>query len=324
MVIVTGGAGFIGSALVWGLNKAGKSDILLVDDVDHNEKEHNIGGLSYEELVGIDDFHKRLLVGGYDQLEIEAVLHMGACANTMERRWNFLLKRNVEYSQDVIRWCTDRGVRCIYASSAAVYGDGKQGFTDNDDLFDYLKPLNLYGKSKLDVDIWARDSGYLDEVVGLRYFNVFGPNEAHKENMQSVIGRKYMQIEQEGSIGLFKSYRDDFEDGEQARDFVYIKDVVKVVLYFLEQKELSGIFNVGCGVARTWNSVAKAIFSALDRVGDIRYIEMPQELREQYQYRTVADIGKLRGIGFKCDFTPLEEAVSEYINEYLVPHQHLT
>lgn len=323
MIIVTGGAGLIGSALVWGLNQRGDTDILIVDEIDHDEKEHNIAPLRYERLVGIQEFREMVREGLLDSEGAQAVLHMGACSNTTEEDWDYLADNNVAYTQELIRWCSDRGVRCIYASSAAVYGDGNRGFSDDHDMFDVLEPLNLYGKSKLEVDVWARDAGHLGDVVGLRYFNVFGPNEWHKEGMRSVALKKWEQFKKEGKIELFKSENDDYADGEQERDFVYIKDAVKATLHFLDNPEEMGVYNIGTGNAQTWKAMAGGIFTALGAEPKIEYIDLPVELKEQYQYHTQADISKLRESGYTESFTELREAVEDYASHYLEPHRHL-
>jgi len=323
MIVITGGAGFIGSALLWALNERGQRNVLVVDEIDHAEKERNLGPLHYEKLIGIKDFREQLLSGDYDSAGVEAVIHLGACSDTTEQDWDYLADNNVEYSKDIIRWCADRGVRCLYASSAATYGDGSLGFSDEHELFDELKPLNLYGKSKLSVDIWARDGGYLDTVVGLRYFNIYGPNEAHKEHMRSVVAKKFEEIRQKETIELFKSYNKKYADGEQERDFMYVKDAVAVTLFLLDQPELAGVYNVGTGEARTWNDMAKAMFAALTLEPDIRYIDMPEQVREHYQYHTQADLTKLAKAGFKASFAGLEQAISDYVARYLVPDLHL-
>ncbi len=323
MIIITGAAGFIGSALVWALNKQGRSDLLLVDEVDHDEKEHNIGHLKYDRLVGIKEFGQQLQAGDFNAAQVDAILHMGACSDTTEGNWEYLLDNNVEYTKDIIRWCADRGVRCVYASSAATYGDGSQGFSDNHDLFERLQALNLYGKSKLLVDIWARDGGYLEHAVGLRYFNVYGPNEQHKEHMQSVIAKKFPQIQDKRYIELFKSNNPEYRDGEQERDFLYIKDAVAMTLFFLQNKEAAGVYNIGTGKARTWNEVAAAMFSAMEQTPDIRYVELPENLEGQYQYHTEADITKLQKAGWKAPIGTLEESIQDYVQNYLLPHKHL-
>ncbi len=334
MIVITGAAGFIGSALLWALNERGESNILLVDDVGHDEKECNIAPLKYEELVGIKEFRERLRAGDYDPTSprlrgagIEAILHMGACSSTTETDWEYLLDNNVEYSKDIIRWCSDRGARCVYASSGATYGDGARGYSDDHALFGELVPLNLYGKSKLLVDIWARDGGYLNPptggVAGVRYFNVFGPNEYHKGEMASVPFKKFHQMQQEGVVELFKSNHPDFGDGEQKRDFIYIKDVLAATLWLLDHREAAGIYNVGTGKARSWNDVARAMFFAVGKMPNIRYVDMPANLKNQYQNFTQADISKLRATGYGEEMTELEDAIADYVQNYLIPKKSL-
>lgn len=323
MIVITGGAGFIGSALLWALNERGRSDIMIVDELDHQEKENNIGPLQYEELVGIDEFQDKLRAGDYDDRGIEALLHLGAISATTEKSWEKLEQRNVGYSQDIIRWCADRGVRCIYASSGQTYGFGEQGYSDDHQLFNLLKTITSYGKSKLLVDIWARDAGYLDKVVGLRYFNVFGPNENHKKDMRSVVAKQYEMIKANGYVELFKSDKKDYADGEQQRDFIYIKDAVAATLFFLDNPQANGVYNIGTGQASTWNQLAQAMFAGLKLKPDIRYVDMPAELKGKYQYFTQADITKLRAAGFKQEFTLLADAVEDYIVNYLETNKHL-
>src|SRR3989344_5110052 len=326
MIIVTGGAGLIGSATVWALNERGRDDIVVVDDIleDETEKEHNIGHLRYDQLVGIADFRTQLLAGEWDNSQVEAIIHLGACSSTTEKNWDYLLDNNVEYTKDIIRWCADHNARCIYASSAATYGNGEQGYNDDHALFNDLVPLNLYGKSKLLVDIWARDGGYLNHAVGLRYFNVFGPNEWHKEAMKSVVATKYPELAEGKPITLFKSYKEGYGNGEQKRDFVYVKDAVRATLFFLDNPEPAGVFNVGMGVARSWLDLARAMFAALEKPEHIEFIDMPDGLKNQYQYFTQANIKKLTVAGFDSNANyRLEDAVKEYVTEYLQPHMHL-
>jgi ADP-L-glycero-D-manno-heptose 6-epimerase len=323
MIIVTGGTGFIGSAVVWALNKRGDNDIVIVDWLDHPEKEHNVAPLRYEKLIGGDEFREQLVQGDFDEANVSAVIHLGAISSTAEQDWSKLQDNNVDFSQEVIRWCVDRGVRCVYASSGAVYGKGEAGYSDDTELFERLAPLNLYGKSKLMVDIWVRDGGYLDQVAGLRYFNVFGPNEYHKEHMRSVIAKKFEEVRGRSVIELFASDNPEYKDGEQMRDFLYVTDAVAATLHFVDTPDAAGIFNVGTGAARTWNDVATAMFAALGKKPDIRYIEMPVELAEQYQYFTQADTTRLKGAGFSQKMVSLEDAVSDYVGNYLAPHRHL-
>lgn len=313
----------IGSALLWALNERGRSDVIIVDELDHEEKERNIGHLQYEELINIDAFHQQLRQGDLAERGIEAIFHLGAISDTTEKSWERLMERNVTYTQDIIRWCVDHEVRCVYASSGQTYGFGEQGYSDDHELFDKLKTITLYGKSKLLVDIWARDAGYLEQVVGLRYFNVFGPNENHKGGMRSVIAKQYDTIKEKGFIELFKSSDPNYADGEQQRDFIYVKDAVDATLFFGDNRTLAGVYNVGGGKARTWNEVARAMFTALSVPPDIRYVDMPALLQGKYQYFTQADITKLRSVGYRKEFISLEDSVADYINNYLVPHKHL-
>ncbi len=323
MLILTGGAGFIGSALLFELNQRGCSDVIVVDVVDHPRKERNLAALKYEELIGVGEFREKLAGGAYDRSGVSGVLHLGACSATTETDWDYLYDNNVVFSQELIRWCARGDVRCVYASSAATYGDGESGYSDDHALFDNLKPMNLYGKSKLDLDIWARDQGLLGSVAGLRYFNVFGPNEWHKEGMRSVVNKKLPEIEEEGRMTLFKSYRDDYSDGGQERDFVYVSDVVDITLWMLGHPEANGVFNVGTGIARTWNDLARSMFSAVSKTENIEYVEMPDNLREQYQYHTRADISKLRSVGYDGEFVSLESAVKNYVVDHLQSDRHL-
>lgn len=333
MIIVTGAAGFIGSAIVWALNERGKGDILVVDSIDptslelrgagHNEKEHNLAPLGYEQIISGDEFRQKLREGYYDSQNVEGIIHMGAISATTEQDWEKLEDNNIEFTQEVVRWSDDHDVRCVYASSGATYGDGGQGYDDDHELFDKLEPLNLYGKSKLLVDIWARDGGYLDKVAGLRYFNVFGPNEYHKEHMRSVVVKKYDQLKEEGIIELFKSNSPEYKDGQQMRDFLYVKDAVSATLFFFDHPKVNGVFNIGTGEARTWNDVAKAMFAAVDRETNIQYVDLPEEIKDQYQNYTQADITKLRGVGYKLKMTSVEDAVKEYLVNYLDSHKHL-
>ncbi|MBI4022493.1 MAG: ADP-glyceromanno-heptose 6-epimerase [Candidatus Andersenbacteria bacterium] len=323
MIIVTGGAGFIGSALVWALNARGERDIVIVDALDHDEKEHNVAPLAYERLLGGNEFRQQLAAGEFDRAEVKAVLHMGAISSTTEQDWNKLQDVNVSFTQEIIRWCADHSVRCVYASSGAVYGDGAAGYSDEAALFDRLQPLNLYGKSKLLVDIWARDGGYLKSAVGVRYFNVFGPDEYHKKHMRSVIAKKFDEVQRGEALKLFRSNNVQYKDGEQQRDFLYVKDAAAATSFLLDQPQAAGVFNIGTGRARTWNDVAHGLFGALRRQPCIEYIDLPADLKDQYQNFTQADITRLRAAGWRQKMTSLEDAVTEYVQQYLIPHRHL-
>jgi ADP-L-glycero-D-manno-heptose 6-epimerase len=317
MLVITGSAGFIGSALVWGFNGRGFDDILIVDSLGKDEKWKNLLNLRFQDFMDKDEFLIRLEKGELDS-KVEDIIHMGACSDTMERDADFLLRNNYEYSKRLALWCLKRGKRLLYASSAATYGDGKMGFSDEHSLLPSLRPLNIYAYSKHLFDLWAYRNGFLDRMVGLKYFNVFGPNEYHKGEMRSVIHKAYEQIKREGKIRLFKSYNPNFKDGWQMRDFIYIKDAIEATIFLYENKEARGIYNIGTGRARSFYDLAMAVFRALDVEPNIEFIDMPEEIRDKYQYWTQADISKLRKAGFEREFTPLEEAVNDYIRNYLL------
>jgi ADP-L-glycero-D-manno-heptose 6-epimerase len=322
MIVVTGGAGFIGSALIARLNGRGVGDILVVDELGTDEKWKNLRNLSFADYVDKDDFLEMVLADKVPS-GIRAVLHMGACTDTTERDAAYLMKNNYEYSKLLAQWATDAKVRFIYASSAATYGDGSAGFDDDEERLEELRPLNMYGYSKQLFDLWAQRSGLLRKIVGLKYFNVFGPNEYHKGDMRSFVVKAFEQINERGWVGLFKSHNPKYADGEYVRDFVYIKDAVEMTLFFLDKPAAAGLFNIGTGRARTWNDMVKAVFAAMDKKPDIRYVEMPESIRSQYQYFTEADITKLRKAGYKKETTPLEDAIKDYVQNYLAPNQYL-
>ncbi len=317
MIVVTGGAGFIGSALVQDLNARGRSDILIVDVLDHVEKEKNLGHLRYAQFLDRDDFMAQ--IQSRSLKDVTAVFHLGACSSTTETDEAFLRKNNFEYTRDLAIFALETGARFIYASSAATYGNGDRGYDDDESCLEILQPLNPYGHSKHQLDLWARDQGWLDRIVGLKYFNVFGPNENHKEDMRSMVLKGYLQARDTGRIRLFKSYRPEYEHGGQVRDFIYIKDAVAMTLFFYDHPGIGGIFNVGTGRERNWNDLAASIFSAMGRETQIEYIEMPGSLRDQYQYHTCAEIRKIRATGFEQSLRSLEEGVQDYIQNYLVP-----
>jgi ADP-L-glycero-D-manno-heptose 6-epimerase len=314
-VIVTGGAGFIGSAFVWKLNQQGIDDILIVDELGVDEKWKNLVGLRYADYRHKDDF-LRCVETGTVEMQPDAIVHMGACSATTERDAEYLMRNNYRYTRTLAEWAIAKGSRFLYASSAATYGDGEAGFDDAADI-DSLTPLNMYGYSKQIFDLEARRNGMLDRIVGLKFFNVFGPNEYHKADMTSVVFKAFQQIENEGAIRLFRSYRSDYGDGDQVRDFVYVKDCIEVMWWLLETPSVNGLFNVGTGKARSWNELARAIFAAAGRPEKIEYIPMPEALQGKYQYYTKATSEKLQRAGCPVAFRSLEESVSDYVVGYL-------
>ncbi len=315
-VIVTGGAGFIGSAFVWRLNQEGIDDILVVDELGTSDKWKNLVGLRYTDFVHKDAFLQQVRENAVT-FAPDAIIHMGACSATTERDADFLMENNFHYTRTLAEWSIAHGVRFLYASSAATYGDGNDGFQDGDEITPTLTPLNMYGYSKHIFDLHALRTGLVNQMVGLKFFNVFGPNEYHKGSMTSVVYNSFHQILKEGKVKLFRSYREDYGDGDQKRDFVYIKDCVEVMLWLLNHPEVNGIFNIGTGAARPWNALASAVFSAMGREKEIEYVPMPDTLIDRYQYFTEADMRKLRAAGCTLPFRSLEEAVHDYVTGYL-------
>ncbi|MFP4679265.1 MAG: ADP-glyceromanno-heptose 6-epimerase [Chitinispirillaceae bacterium] len=323
MIVVTGGAGFIGSACVWALNTRGRDDILVVDRLRSGEKWRNLASLSYSDYMDKEDFVARLESGTFGS-QIEAIIHLGACSSTTEKDADYLADNNYRYTCRIASWWEkNQNVRFIYASSAATYGNGDQGYEDDESRLNALRPLNMYGYSKHMFDMYARRRGLLEKIVGLKYFNVFGPNEGHKNDMRSVVSKAFESARDEGVISLFKSARQEYAHGEQKRDFVYVKDAVDMTLHFLQNRDVGGIFNVGTGRARTWNDLAAALFSALGKPTRIEYIDMPESLEKKYQYYTQARTGKLRNIGCSHECMSLEDSVRDYVCNYLVPGNHL-
>jgi len=326
MIIVTGGAGLIGSAVVWRLNQLGHENIVIVDHLGTSDKWANLAPLRFKDYLEKEDLLPLLERGTNSPVgtqRVQAIIHLGACSSTTERDASYLIRNNFDYSKQLARFALENNVRFIYASSAATYGDGAQGFSDDETRLTGLRPLNGYGYSKQMFDLWLQQHGMLDKVVGLKYFNVFGPNEQHKGEMRSVVLKAFEQVQGTGSMTLFRSHRPEYGDGEQLRDFVYVKDAVAMTLFFLEHPEANGIFNVGTGQARSWNDLAHALFAALGRPANISYIDMPEHIRPRYQYYTCAENAKLRLAGYGGVFTSLEEAVADYVKGYLLPGLHL-
>lgn len=320
--IVTGASGLIGSAAVWALNKAGEHDILAVDHLGNSEKWKNLRALRFTDYMERDTFMEYLLEG--DILDgVQGIIHMGACSSTTETDATYLVHNNFEYTKTLAELAAAKGIRFIYASSAATYGDGEQGYKDDESRIEELRPLNMYGYSKQMFDLWAKKNGLLKEITGVKFTNVYGPNELHKGGMRSMVCRSFEQIRDNGCVNLFKSYHPDYADGEQKRDFLYVKDAVDMVLFLLERKNLTGLYNIGSGKAETWNQLATAAFAAMGREVKINYIEMPEHLKGKYQYYTCADMSKMRAAGYTKEPTSLEDAIRDDIQVYLQPGKFL-
>ena len=317
MIVVTGGAGFIGSAFVWKLNREGIDDIVIVDRLGTSEKWKNLVNLRFIEYIKKDDF-LQMIYADQVPFKASAVVHMGACSSTTERDADYLWMNNYLYTCRLADWALRNQVRFIYASSAATYGDGTKGFSDDDALIPGLRPINMYGYSKHVFDLWVLKQQAEKKVAGIKFFNVFGPNEYHKGDMASVIFKSFNQIRETGRVRLFKSYRKEYGNGEQVRDFVYVKDCVDILWWLLKHIEVNGIFNLGTGKARSWNDLVQAVFAAMGMQPGVEYIDMPPGLPEQYQYFTEAKMDKLRATGCPLAFRSLEDAVQDYVANYLL------
>lgn len=313
MIVLTGGAGFIGSCFLAALNAAGRTDVLVVDSLGKGEKWKNLVGRVFIGMVGKEEFRDMMAVG--DVEDVEAVIHMGACSSTTETDADYLYDNNYRYSVDVAEFALERDARFIYASSAATYGNGDQGYSD---ASTELRPLNMYGYSKHLFDQWVRTEGLEQSCVGLKFFNVFGPNENHKGAMASLISKSVTQILETGSVQLFKSTNPAYVDGGQMRDFVYVKDVCNVMMRLLGQPQVHGIMNLGTGVARSWNDVMNAVFTAMGLEPNIVYVDMPAELTQQYQSYTRADMSTMEAAMPGLTFGSLEQTVADYVRGYLL------
>lgn len=319
MIIVTGGAGFIGSCIVRTLNDMGIEDIVIVDNIQSTDKWMNMRNKKYLEYINRDDFLNRL---GAFAGKVTHIIHMGACSATTERNFDFLYRNNFEYTKTLWNFCAENDCSFIYASSAATYGDGSNGFDDCSDV-KMLRPLNGYGYSKQLFDLWVeKEIGAGNPTpkqhVGFKFFNVYGPNEYFKGSMASVIFHTFNDVMATGKKGLFKSYNPDYEDGGQLRDFVYVKDICKVIKFMMENPQINGLFNLGTGKARSFYDLAVATFHAMGKNPNIEFIDMPETLRGKYQYYTQASMEKLHSVGYREPFYSLEDGTTDYVRNYLL------
>lgn len=316
MIVVTGAAGFIGSYVVGKLNREGYRDIVLVDKYDDPLKFQNFQTKTYSEMIDRDYFFDWL---ADNEKFVQIIIHLGARTDTVGQEPEIYQKLNLEYSQKIWKACIQYGLPLIYASSASTYGDGQLGFDDSHSLIPELKPLNLYAQSKQDFDCWVLEQKEQPFFwAGLKFFNVFGPNEYHKERMASVILQAYYTISETNRMDLFRSHHPDIRDGEQARDFIYVEDIAKVILFFMLHRNSPGIYNVGTGVARSYLSLAKAVFKSMNLPENIGFMDTPNDLRGKYQYYTCANIQKLRNAGYSENFYSLEEGIYDYVRNYLI------
>lgn len=315
MIVVTGAAGFIGSCLISRLNKDNFNYIIAVDDFSNQEKNKNLEGKTIQEKVDRKNFFSWL---DENYKLVEFVLHMGARTDTTEFNWDIFQELNIDYSQKMWNACVDYQIPLVYASSAATYGLGELGYDDSEAIIDQLKPLNPYGKSKNDFDIWAIRQPHKPFFwAGLKFFNVYGPNEYHKGRMASVVLHTHRQVNETDAMKLFRSHNPEFKDGEQLRDFVYVKDVVEVIMFLIHHRKDSGLYNLGTGKARTFIDLARATFKAMNKDEDISFIDTPKDIRDKYQYYTEANMEKLHSIGYNKPFHTLEEGVEDYVKNYL-------
>jgi ADP-L-glycero-D-manno-heptose 6-epimerase len=321
MIIVTGALGFIGSALLGELEARGYGELVAVDNFNDVYKFSNLEGKKIKERIDRTIFCEWLSINAS---KVQFVFHIGARTKTNEFDWDVLNKLNVNYSKQLWKICSDESIPLIYASSAATYGNGENGFSDEPAKIKLLKPMNQYGESKQLFDLWMMEQENRPPFwAGFKFFNVFGPNEYHKGRMASVVFHAFYQIKEKGSVNLFKSYKSEYADGEQRRDFVYIKDVLNVLIYHMETRKKSGLYNLGSGKSHTFLQLANAVFNSLDLDPNLNYTDMPEDIRDNYQYFTQADDSRLIASGYNLGFTPFDEAISDYLRNYLVPHKFI-
>jgi ADP-L-glycero-D-manno-heptose 6-epimerase len=300
----------------------GIDKIIIVDELGKDEKWKNLNGLKFVDFFHKDDFIGLILQNSVP-FKISSIIHLGACSSTTEKDADYLMDNNVHYSQELAKYCLAVGARFIYASSAATYGDGVLGYDDDESKISTLRPLNMYGYSKQLFDLWIQRNALMDKMVGLKYFNVYGPNEYHKGEMRSVVHKAFEQVRDKGKVSLFKSYKPEFKDGEQKRDFIYVKDAVDMTLFFLEHKDKSGIYNIGTGNAQTWIDLVTALFNAVGKPVNIEFVDMPEEIRDKYQYFTQANLKKLRDAGYDKKIMNVQEGVEDYVKNYLLKENYL-
>ncbi|MDR1227141.1 MAG: ADP-glyceromanno-heptose 6-epimerase [Prevotellaceae bacterium] len=321
MIVVTGAAGFIASCLVGELNNQGYKDLVLVDDFSHEDRAANYKDKTYSALVERKDFFEWLK---NNHRYVQGIFHMGARSATTETSWEVLLRLNLEYTKQMWNACVEYGLPLAYASSAATYGGGERGYSDNHELVEKLEPLNLYGKSKNELDKWALKQEKAPFFwAGLKFFNVYGPNEYHKGRMASVVMHAYNQIRETGSMKLFRSHNSGYADGGQMRDFVYVKDLCNAMIFLMKERPKSGLYNMGSGRARTFLDLVKSTFKAMGIPENIQFIDTPVDIRDKYQYFTEADMAKLRSAGYVAPFYSLEDGVEDYVKNYLIPHRYM-
>lgn len=321
-ILVTGGAGFIGSALIWELNRHGLTDILVSDVLGSDEKWKNLVPLRFADYIEASDLRQRVEAFGDALTGITTIFHLGACSATTETDASYLIRNNFEYTKLLARAALAQGCRFVYASSAATYGALAEAIPETVPL-NSLRPLNMYGYSKHLFDSYAEHAGILPQLTGLKYFNIYGPNEHHKGDMRSVVHKAFEQVRETGRLSLFKSYRPEYGNGEQQRDFLYVKDAVAATVFLAQQETGGGLYNIGSGEPHSWLELAHALFAALGQAPHIDFIDMPETLRPKYQYFTKAEIGKLRNCRYTAEFTPLAAAVADYVQNYLCPGRYL-